>query len=376
MISQFCGTSLWFSGNAVISSLIKTFGLTTNALGQLTIAVQLGFIVGTLIFAFLTIADRFAPSKVFMVSAIIAAIFNLGVIWNSNTLYTLLVWRFCTGFFLAGIYPVGMKIAADYYEKGLGKSLGFLVGALVLGTAFPHLVNVFFEGLPFKQVLIATSIIAAIGGILLFVTVPNGPYRKQGQPLEINSFKSIFKDSDFRQATWGYIGHMWELYTFWAIVPLILESYKTTYNNTINVSLVSFNIIAIGTLACIASGYISEKIGVKKTAFYALVCSCACCIIAPFLFEIPSTNILIIFLCFWGMVVIADSPLLSTLVAQNAPPSIRGTAITIVTSIGFLITILSIQIITSLNTKYLIQYLLPILSIGPVIGLYKLSKNK
>lgn len=376
VISQFCGTSLWFSGNAIITSLIETFDLTKNALGHLTIAVQLGFIIGTIIFALLAFADRFSPSKVFMVSAIIAAIFNLGIIWSGNTFFTLLIWRFCTGFFLAGIYPVGMKIAADYYEKGLGKSLGFLVGALVLGTAFPHLVNVFFDGLPFKQVLISTSIIAAIGGVLLYFTIPNGPYRKQGQPFEINKFKSVFNNKPFRQATWGYIGHMWELYTFWAIVPLILESYNINHSkNTINISLASFCIIAIGTFACIASGHISEKIGVKKTAFYALLSSCICCIIAPLLFEIASTYIIIIFLCFWGIVVIADSPLLSTLVAQNAPPSIRGTAITIVTSIGFAVTIISIQLINSLNETYLIQYLLPILSIGPIIGLYKLSKK-
>lgn len=377
VFSQFCGTSLWFSGNAVISSLITNFSLTDNALGHLTIAVQLGFIGGTLVFALLAFADRFAPSKVFMISALIAALFNLLVIWEGNTLLTLLLWRFCTGFFLAGIYPVGMKIAADFYEKGLGKSLGFLVGALVLGTAFPHLINVFFEGLPWKQVLIATSLIASFGGILLFFTVPNGPYRKQGVPIRLESISNIFKDSKFTQATWGYIGHMWELYVFWAIIPLILESYNAiNTEQVINVSLGSFSIIAIGTITCIASGYISERMGVRKTAFYSLLLSCICCLIAPLLFQVSSSLLIMAFLCFWGMVVISDSPLLSTLVAQNAPPAMRGTAITIVTSLGFAVTIISIQLITSLTSSVSIQLLLPLLSLGPLIGLYKLYKKR
>jgi len=375
VLSQFCGTSLWFSGNAVIASLITDFSLDKNALGYLTIAVQLGFIIGTLVFALLAFADRFSPSKVFMISTLIGALFNLLVIWDGNTLFSLLLWRFCTGFFLAGIYPVGMKIAADFYGKGLGKSLGFLVGALVLGTAFPHLIKVFFDGLPWKQVLIATSAIASFGGVLLFFTVPNGPYRKQGTPLKFKNLSSIFKNSKFTQATWGYVGHMWELYAFWAIVPLILKSYNTLYGDTINISLGSFFIIASGTLACIASGYISERIGVKKTAFFALLGSCLCCLFIPLIFQISSTIVIIAFLCFWGMTVIADSPLLSTLVAQNAPPAIRGTAITMVNSIGFAITIVSIQLITSLESVFSVQYILPLLSIGPIIGLYKLYKN-
>ena len=148
VVSQFCCTSLWFSGNAIITDLADAFQLTDGALGNLTSAVQFGFIIGTLVFAILTIADRFSPSKVFFISAITAALCNLGNILDSNNLMSLLTFRFLTGFFLAGIYPVGMKIAADYFKKGLGKSLGFLVGALVLGTAFPHLLKDVTSELP------------------------------------------------------------------------------------------------------------------------------------------------------------------------------------------------------------------------------------
>ena len=141
VISQFCCTSLWFAGNGVMRDLVANFNLNQSALGHLTSAVQFGFISGTLVFALLTIADRYSPSKVFLFSALLGATCNVLMIGSYNNFSSLLLFRFLTGFFLAGIYPVGMKIAADYYDKGLGKSLGFLVGALVLGTALPHLLK-------------------------------------------------------------------------------------------------------------------------------------------------------------------------------------------------------------------------------------------
>lgn len=176
VLSQFCCTSLWFAGNGVMPDLVSTFGLNESAIGHLTSAVQFGFIVGTLVFAILSIADWFSPSKVFFSCALLGALFNLGIIWDENGLASILSFRFFTGFFLAGIYPVGMKIAADYYEKGLGKSLGFLVGALVVGTAFPHLLKEMTHTLSWKTVLVATSILAVLGGTLMVILVPNGPF--------------------------------------------------------------------------------------------------------------------------------------------------------------------------------------------------------
>jgi MFS family permease len=173
VISQFCCTSLWFAGNGVINDLVINFELNDSALGHLTSAVQFGFIIGTLVFAILTIADRFSPSKVFFISAILGSLFNLGVITEANNLTSLLLLRFFTGFFLAGIYPVGMKIAADYYEKGLGKSLGFLVGALVLGTALPHLLKEMTATFAWESVLMATSYLAMFGGVLMVILVPD-----------------------------------------------------------------------------------------------------------------------------------------------------------------------------------------------------------
>lgn len=380
VIAQFCCTSLWFAGNSVIDDLVLELGLPISALGDLTSAVQFGFIIGTLIFALFTIADRFSPSKVFLISALLGALFNLAVIWEGNSLISLLSLRFLTGFFLAGIYPVGMKIAADYFKNGLGKSLGFLVGALVLGTAFPHLLKEVTSDLPWTLVLIITSILAVFGGILMVSLVPNGPYRKAGKEINLRAVFTVFQNRKFRSSAFGYFGHMWELYAFWAIVPIILNEYVLQHPDTVlNIPILSFLIIGIGSISCVISGYASQKIGANKTAIIALILSSSCCIAAPFLFMSEMENVFIGFLMLWGMVVIADSPMLSTLVAQNAPVQMKGTALTIVNCIGFSISIISIQLITTMVTYFDSNNIYLVLAIGPILGtiaLIKKSKDK
>jgi len=376
VIAQFCCTSLWFAGNGVMADLVLTFGLQAQSLGHLTSAVQFGFITGTLVFALLTIADRFSPSKVFFFSAVCGALFNLGTVLENNTLTTLLLFRFSTGFFLAGIYPVGMKIAADYFEKGLGKSLGFLVGALVLGTAFPHFLNGFGAFLDWKIVLFTTSGLAVLGGLSMLIFVPNGPFRKVSPQMDFSVLFNVFRDKKFRSPAFGYFGHMWELYTFWAFLPVMISSYNAINSTAnLNVSLYSFSIIAMGGLACVVSGYLAERLGTKKVAFTALGLSCLCCLTSPFFFSLDATFLFIGFLIFWGMVVIADSPLFSTLVAQNAAAENKGTALTIVNSIGFAITIISIQLISVLQFSMDSAYVFMFLSVGPLAGLLALRRN-
>jgi len=373
VFSQFCCTSLWFAGNGVINDLVINFDLEVSALGHLTSAVQFGFIIGTLIFAVLTIADRFPPSKVLVISVLLGSLFNLGVLWEGNDLASLLTLRFMTGFFLAGIYPVGMKIAADYFEKGLGKSLGFLVGALVIGTAFPHLLKEVSGSLSWKSVLVATSSLAALGGLLMVTLVPNGPYRKASQQTDLSAFFSVFRKREFRSAAMGYFGHMWELYAFWAFIPVMLKTYRMAHpETTFNIPLWSFLIIGIGGVGCVLGGYLAQSEGTKRTAAAALLLSGACCLLSPWVFASASETLFIGFLLFWGMVVIADSPLLSTLVAQNAPAEIKGTALTIVNSIGFAITIISIQLITAMTEWTDSTGIYAVLAIGPVLGLVAL----
>ena len=376
VIAQFLCTSLWFAGNAVIPDLAREFNLSKTALGHILSAVQFGFIVGTLSYALFSLADRFSPAKIFFFSALAAAGFNLAMAFNEQNISSLLALRFFTGFFLAGIYPVGMKIAADYYDKGLGKALGFLVGALVLGTAFPHLLKSLSTTLPWKTVLYFTSGLSVTGGLLILSFVPNGPYRKIGQRLNISAVFSVFRNKTFRSASFGYFGHMWELYTFWAFVPVILAYYQKVHPQlNINIPLLSFLVIALGGLACVAGGYISQKTGTRKTAFLALFCSGCCCLLSAFAFHWP-VEVFIPFLIFWGLVVIADSPLFSTLVAQNAPAATKGTALTIVTCIGFSITILSIELINTLSGYINEQFLYLFLAPGPVIGLVYMLKTK
>jgi MFS family permease len=353
------------------------FLLEESALGQLTSILQFGFIIGTLIFAILSVADRYAPSKVFFLCALLGAICNISLIWKGNNYTSILTLRFFTGFFLAGIYPVGMKIASDYYKKGLGKSLGYLVGALVIGTAFPHLLKEIKGNLPWEFVLIATSSLAILGGIIMLSLVPDGPFRKPMQKINLLAIPNIFKKQSFRTAAFGYFGHMWELYTFWAFVPLILQMYIEVHPDTsFNIPLLSFSIIGIGGFACVLGGYISQKIGIKRVAFIAVGLSCACCLVSPMMFSLGSPVLFVSFLLFWGMVVIADSPLFSTLVAQNAPVELKGTALTIVNCIGFFITIISILFIDILRTSTNSPMFLTILAVGPVFGLLALMKKE
>lgn len=374
VIAQFCCTSLWFAGNGVLTDLIEFYGLDPNALGPLTSSVQLGFIAGTLVFAILTVADRFSPSKVFTVSAVLGALFNAAIIWEGNSFFSILSLRFLTGFFLAGIYPVGMKIAADYFTEGLGRSLGYLVGALVLGTALPHLLKGLATSYSYQPVLIAISCLSVLGGLILVVSVPDGPNRKPGGNIDLSAFFTVFKNKNFRAAAFGYFGHMWELYAFWAFVPVMFATYTELHPQArINISLASFAVIGIGALACVLGGYISKRAGLKTTAFTALLLSGGCCLLSPLFFGLEQPALFIGFLLFWGMVVIADSPLFSTMVAQNASGPTRGTALTIVNCIGFSITIVSIQLLSDLMMRVSPTNLYMILALGPAVGLTALG---
>ena len=370
VISQFFCTSLWFAGNAILPDLTKHFHLQNESLAHFTSAVQFGFITGTFTFSLLGIVDRFVATRIFFACSVLAAFCNISIIILNTTEIILLVSRFLTGFFLAGIYPVGMKIASDHYQKGLGKSLGLLVGALVLGTAFPHFLKGFNTNYSWKFVIYTTTSLSVLGGLMMLLFVPKGEFSTVGKKIDFRAISRGFSIRNFRKPALGYFGHMWELYTFWAFLPALILTYKTKHNLTeINISQWAFFIIASGSVACVISGYLSQYFGTKKVAVSALFLSTCCCLTSPLFLTYANEYILFFFLLVWGMVVIADSPLFSTLIAQNAPIESKGTLLTITNCIGFSLTIVSIQLFGRLMEVTNDEYLFVFLSIGPILGL-------
>jgi MFS family permease len=371
--SQFAGTSLWFAGNAVLVDLQREWGLPAEALGYTTSAVQLGFILGTLAFAFFAVSDRVSPRIVFFVCSLAGAAANLGVYALAGGVWSLAAFRFLTGFFLAGIYPVGMKIASGWYRSDLGNALGFLVGALVVGTAFPHLLKGLGGALPWESLLVAVSAVAALGGVVMLLFVPDGPYLAAAAKFDPRALAVIFRSPRFRSSAFGYFGHMWELYAFWAFVPFVIAAHVAANGGRdLNVPLWAFAVIAAGFLGCAGGGLVSLRAGSARVAFVQLAASGVCCVASPLLFHAP-TPVFLAFLLVWGVVVIGDSPQFSALNAQNAPRELVGSALTIANSIGFAITIASIQLLNWLAGSASAALLFLALAPGPVFGLFALA---
>lgn len=369
VFAQFAATSLWFAGNAVIVDLQVLWNLHPGSVGLVTSAVQIGFVVGTLAFAILAVSDRFPPAAVFLCCSILGALCNLAIVLVGEGLWSLVLLRFFTGLFLAGIYPVGMKIAASWCERGLGRALGYLVGALVLGTAFPHLLLGLGLAIEWETVLASVSIIAVLGGVAVYGLVPQGPHLPAKSAFDIRAIPRIFASPDLRAAALGYFGHMWELYALWAFTPLILRQYADRFSlEGLNVSLWSFYIIAAGAIGCVAGGLIASRVGSARVAVALLGASGLACLLSPLLLHAPSF-VFFSFMLFWGVTVVGDSPQFSTLAADAAPREYVGTALTIVNCLGFAVTAVSIQLITSLSQKVSADFLFLALVPGPLLGL-------
>ncbi len=371
VISQFAATSLWFAGNAVIPDLQRSAGLPSSAVGSITIAVQLGFIAGTLVFAWLAIADRYSPRIIFFLSTLAGAAANAATLASGGEFLALVAARFATGFFLAGMYPVGMKIASGWCDRDLGLALGWLVGALVLGTALPHLIRGLGGDLPWEGVILSVSAVAAAGGLAMLVLVPDGPYLKAGAQFDPAAFATIFRSAEFRASAFGYFGHMWELYAFYAFLPVLLAA--RLGSDAATVSIWSFAAIAAGFLGCMLGGYYSRAVGSARVAYVQLSASGLCCLISPLAYQ-ATLPVFLAFLLFWGVVVVGDSPQFSTLNARFAPPRLVGSALTIANCIGFSITIVSISLLARLIETAGPQYAFLMLVPGPVLGLMALRR--
>ncbi|MGH9577059.1 MAG: MFS transporter, partial [Terriglobales bacterium] len=309
----------------------------------------------------------FSPRGVFFVCSLLGALCNAAALVLPQEFLSLVALRFCTGFFLAGIYPVGMKIASGWYRNDLGNALGFLVGALVLGTAFPHLLKGLGHSWPWETVTFCVSAIAALGGLLMLVLVPDGPHLAKGAKFDPAAFEVIFRSRSFRASAFGYFGHMWELYAFWAFVPAVLAMRPDAGN----VSLWAFAVIGAGAIGCAGGGLVSLRTGSARVAFVQLAASGACCLASPLLYFAPPA-LFLAFLIFWGVVVVGDSPQFSALNAANAPRERVGSALTIANCIGFAITIGSIQLLNSAVSWLPMEYLFLLLAPGPALGLLAL----
>ncbi len=345
-------------------------GLPAASTGWLTAAVQLGFIAGTLVFALLAVADRFSPRLVFLVCSLAGAALALGTALLPPGVPLLIALRFATGVCLAGIYPVGMKIAAGWYAQGLGWALGVLVGALVLGTAMPFGLRALGAAWEWQTVMVVVALVAASGGVLMALAVPDGPHlvrRPQGAgpgpALSHRALAVIWTDRRLRASVLGYFGHMWELYAFFVLLPLIVAMHW----QGAAASWWVFSAIGVGLFSCVGGGLLARRFGSARVAGAQLACSGACGLAAPWLLDAPLW-LWVPWLLLWGATVSGDSPQLSALTAANAPRAVVGSVLTIVNCIGFTLSVITITVFSGLATVWPLAQVLPWLAVGPAIG--------
>ncbi len=367
VLAQLAGTSLWFAVNAVMPDLQRELGWPASAVGALTSSLQFGFIVGTLVFALLAIADRFHARNVFVLCALAGAACTVGA-WAMVRHYeALLVWRFATGVFLAGIYPVGMKIAAQWYRQGLGAALGLLVGALVLGSASAHGLRALAHDLPWPSIMLGVAALAAAGGLLILSLGDAPGATARVSTLQWRALATLWQDARVRSSVLGYFGHMWELYTLWVLMPLILA---TRLQGTA-LSWAAFGVLGAGALGCAVGGRLAWRWGSAHVAGVQLAISGLCCLLAPWLMA-AGDAVFYAWLVVWGITVAGDSPQFSTLTARNAPPQAVGSVLTLTNSIGFGISIVSILLFVALAEHIALGTLLLGLAPGPALGLWAL----
>jgi MFS transporter, DHA1 family, inner membrane transport protein len=378
VLAQLLGTSPWFAVNAVMPDLQAAYGWPTTTVATLTSALQGGFIVGTLVFALLALSDRFSARRLFLVCALAASLCTLGALLSLSSaapLPLLWSWRALTGFFLAGIYPVGMKLAAQWFPRGLGSALGWLVGALVLGSASPHALrglsaDAALQGAAgWAPVFIGVAGLSAVAGLLVVALVPDPPAATQpAGGLRLNALASIWRDARVRASAFGYFGHMVELYTVWVLMPLILA---TRIAQPVVVSWSAFLVLGAGALGCIGGGLVARHVGSARVAGVQLAISGLCCLLAPWMLTAPY-GAFVLWLLVWGITVAGDSPQFSALTAANAPRDATGSVLTLVNCIGFAISVVSIEVFVRLAAAWPLAQVLPFLALGPALGLIAL----
>jgi MFS family permease len=373
VVAQLLGTSLWFSTNSAADDLTRAWGVGPSGIGWLTNAVQLGFIVGTLGIAFTGLADRYRASRIFALSAVLGACANAGFALWANGLADGMVWRFVVGLCLAGVYPLGMKLVVSWAPQQAGAALAWLVGMLTLGTALPQGVRVLGAHLPWQMVLLVSSLLALMAAAMV-MWLGDGPHLKLRDPSSPAAQANVlraFKAPALRASAFAYFGHMWELYAFWTLVPMLIRI--TDLPGRLGVGSIaglSFVVIGVGALGCVLGGWMSVRIGSARVAAVALGLSACCCLVFPWVSEAPAW-LLLGTLLIWGMSAVADSPQFSALSSQACPPDAVGSTLAVQNGIGFAITLVAIAMTTSVVDHVGVEvawWLLP----GPLLGLIAL----
>jgi len=376
-IAQLLGTSLWFSANGAMRDLQVAWQLSAAGIGWLTNAVQAGFIVGTLLSATTGLADRVSASKVFAICGVLGAALNALFALCSGGLASALAFRFGVGVALAGIYPLGMKLLVTWDPKRAAQTLALLVAMLTLGTASVHAIRALLSTVPWQTVVLTSSVLAVIGALLVF-SLGEGPHARRSGNRRFGlsaGVGQVVRIKEFRAAALGYFGHMWELYAFWTLTPLLVQrafaSGGAAPAPASTVALWSFLIIGIGALGCLCGGRFSQSVGSARTAALALTISGTLCAIYPLTPSLGTAAQLALLLV-WGISVIADSPQFSALSVKACPADKIGGALTLQNSFGFFLSACSILWSTSVYHALDVRVawlLLP----GPIIGLIAMT---
>jgi MFS family permease len=371
-LAEVLGMSLWFSANAVAGQFRAMWGLSQSEAGWLTTTVQLGFVVGTAVAAVLNLADLVPARPYFAISALLGAAANAALVAAPSFGWGL-VCRFLTGFFLAGVYPPAMKMAATWFRTDRGLAIGVIVASLTVGKAFPYLIrSADISG--FRTVVLLASVGAVLSALLVGITYREGPHEFPRRPFSWQLVATVARHRETRLATAGYLGHMWELYAMWTWVPAFLAASAAARAVTGDASpanlvyLVAFGAIAAGGAGAIWGGRASRRWGYARVVTVAMAAS-GLCSLAIGLFYGRSFWLLAPIVLVWGFFVVADSAQFSAMVTELAPPHAVGTALTLQTSLGFLLTMVTIQLVPFLVETVGWRLAFPVLALGPAAGI-------